>query len=40
MVRFLLLAGADPTITNNEGRTPRAIAEENDYIGRMWEGVR
>jgi serine/threonine-protein phosphatase 6 regulatory ankyrin repeat subunit B len=31
VVRFLLLAGADPTITDNWGRTPRAIqiAEEN-----------
>jgi ankyrin repeat protein len=28
VVRFLLFAGADPTITNNEGRTPRALAEE------------
>jgi ankyrin repeat protein len=28
VVRFLLLAGADPTITNNEGRTPRALAEQ------------
>jgi ankyrin repeat protein len=37
-VRFLLLAGADPTITNNEGRTPRAIAEEYHYIERIREG--
>jgi hypothetical protein len=28
VLRFLLLAGADPTVTDNEGRTPRAIAEE------------
>jgi ankyrin repeat protein len=27
VVRFLLLAGSDPTITNNLGRTPRALAE-------------
>jgi ankyrin repeat protein len=27
-VKILLLAGADPTITDNEGRTPRALAEE------------
>jgi ankyrin repeat protein len=26
-VRFLLVAGADPTITDNGGRTPRALAE-------------
>jgi ankyrin repeat protein len=26
-VRILLLAGADPTITDNEGRAPRALAE-------------
>jgi hypothetical protein len=26
-VKILLLAGADPTITDNEGRTPRALAE-------------
>jgi ankyrin repeat protein len=32
----LLLAGADPSVTDNEGRTPRAIAEENHFI----EGVR
>jgi ankyrin repeat protein len=38
VVRFLLLAGADPTITNNEGRTPRALAEENDYNQRVREG--
>jgi ankyrin repeat protein len=31
VVRFLLLAGADPTITDDEGTTPRAIAEENHY---------
>jgi ankyrin repeat protein len=28
MVRFLLFAGADPTITDTAGRTPRALAEE------------
>jgi ankyrin repeat protein len=27
-IQALLLAGADPTIRDNEGRTPRAIAEE------------
>jgi hypothetical protein len=27
-VRVLLLAGADPSIVDNEGRTPRAVAEE------------
>jgi ankyrin repeat protein len=32
LVRFLLLAGADPTITDNEGRTPRALAEEDHYM--------
>jgi ankyrin repeat protein len=32
VVRFLLLAGADPTITDNEGRTPRALAERNQQI--------
>jgi ankyrin repeat protein len=30
VVRFLLLAGADPTITDDRGRTPRAIAEDDD----------
>jgi ankyrin repeat protein len=29
-VRALLTAGADPTVTDNEGRTPRAIAEMED----------
>jgi ankyrin repeat protein len=29
VVRFLLLAGADPTITDNDGRTPRIFAEED-----------
>lgn len=28
VVRFLLLAGADPSITENGGRTPREVAEE------------
>jgi ankyrin repeat protein len=28
VVRLLLATGADPTIANNEGRTPRALAEE------------
>jgi ankyrin repeat protein len=32
VVRFLLLVGADPTITDNEGMTPRAIAEVNPYV--------
>jgi serine/threonine-protein phosphatase 6 regulatory ankyrin repeat subunit B len=30
VVRFLLLAGADPTITEWRGMTPRAFAEQND----------
>jgi ankyrin repeat protein len=38
VVRFLLLAGADPTITDNEGRTPRALAEENDNVLSSWAG--
>jgi ankyrin repeat protein len=39
VARFLLLAGADPSITDNEGRTPHAIAEENDtYDESFWEG--
>jgi ankyrin repeat protein len=38
VVRFLLLAGADPTITNNEGRTPRALAEQTDDIEILREG--
>jgi ankyrin repeat protein len=38
IVRFLLLAGADPTITDNEGMTPRAHAEENIYDERVREG--
>jgi cytohesin len=38
VVRFLLLAGADPTVTNNRGRTPRALAEENDFIEIIREG--
>jgi ankyrin repeat protein len=36
--RFLLLAGADPTITDNEGRTPFALAEENHYYQIFVEG--
>jgi ankyrin repeat protein len=27
VVKLLLLAGADPTIMNNEGRTPRGVAK-------------
>lgn len=27
VVRFLLLAGADPSVRDNQGRTPRAVAE-------------
>jgi inversin len=37
-VRCLLLAGADPSITNNEGRTPRALSEENQRNQRRKEG--
>jgi ankyrin repeat protein len=35
LTRFLLLAGADPTITDHEGRTPRALAEANHYMSRI-----
>jgi ankyrin repeat protein len=35
VVRFLLLAGADPTITDDEGRTPLAMAEANNYDDRV-----
>jgi ankyrin repeat protein len=38
VVRFLLLAGADPTITDDRGRTPRALAEENANTLRIVEG--
>jgi ankyrin repeat protein len=38
MLRCLLLAGADPSITDNEGRTPRASAEENQHDERIGEG--
>jgi ankyrin repeat protein len=38
VARFLLLAGADPTITDSWGRTPRAHAEENHYDERTREG--
>jgi hypothetical protein len=31
VVRFLLVAGADPILTNNRGTTPRALAEETAY---------
>jgi ankyrin repeat protein len=31
VVRCLFLAGADPTITENRGRTPRALAEQDHY---------
>jgi hypothetical protein len=30
VLRFLLLAGADHTITDKQGRTARALAEEED----------
>jgi CO dehydrogenase/acetyl-CoA synthase beta subunit len=30
VVRVLLLSGADPTVTDSKGRTPRDIAEEED----------
>jgi ankyrin repeat protein len=33
VVRTLLVAGADPTMTENGGRTPRALAEERLYLG-------
>jgi ankyrin repeat protein len=32
-VKLLLLAGADPTITENEGRTPLALAERRERAG-------
>jgi ankyrin repeat protein len=32
-VKLLLLAGADPTITDNEGRTPLALAERRERAG-------
>jgi hypothetical protein len=39
VVRCLLLAGADPTITENRGRTPRALAEQiDDYSETTREG--
>jgi ankyrin repeat protein len=38
VVRCLVLAGADPTITNDEGMTPRAIAEEYNYDEIIREG--
>jgi ankyrin repeat protein len=38
VVRFLLLARADPTIRDYDGRTPRAHAEENHYDQRIREG--
>jgi ankyrin repeat protein len=32
VLRILLVAGADPTMSNNAGRTPRAVAEQpEDY---------
>jgi ankyrin repeat protein len=31
IVRALLLAGADPTLVNNEGRTPRTFAEAEGH---------
>jgi ankyrin repeat protein len=33
VVRNLLLAGADPTITDNKGRTPLALAERRERAG-------
>jgi ankyrin repeat protein len=32
MVTLLLVAGADPTVTDNQGRTPRALAESQHMI--------
>jgi ankyrin repeat protein len=32
MVRLLLVAGADPTVTDNQGRTPRALAESQHMM--------
>jgi ankyrin repeat protein len=31
VLKLLLLAGADPMIANNEGRTPRRVAKEMRY---------
>jgi ankyrin repeat protein len=39
LVMFLLLDGADPTITDNEGRTPRALAEHRHNIQRCARSV-
>jgi serine/threonine-protein phosphatase 6 regulatory ankyrin repeat subunit B len=33
MLRALLFAGADPTITDHKGRTPRAVAHEKGHQG-------
>jgi ankyrin repeat protein len=38
VVRFLLLAGADPTIMTDRGWTPRILAEEDHYIEEVREG--
>jgi ankyrin repeat protein len=38
MAKFLLFAGADPTITDNRGRTPRALAEEEHRSSVMNKG--
>jgi ankyrin repeat protein len=38
LLRCLLLAGADPTITDIEGMTPRASAEVNQHDERIGEG--
>jgi ankyrin repeat protein len=35
VVRFLLFAGADATIKDNERRTPRGIVEQNAYVDRI-----
>jgi ankyrin repeat protein len=38
VVRYLLLVGTDPTVTDNEGMTPRAIAEQYHFIEGLREG--
>jgi hypothetical protein len=40
VVRFLLVSGADPRITDSEGRTPLDISEEREDISEEWRDGR